>query len=105
MTPIKDLHINYPDGEDDFPKLLPPQLQEGEQLCPKCKGFSWWWEETAVPDMKHQVCCDRCKGYGKLDWIEMIVGKRDRTLMRMTFTPDGRVGIGTVCPSQALHII
>lgn len=42
------------------------ELEDGEVICPKCKGHS--------PDYYSRYC-NRCFGVGKLDWIEMIIGK------------------------------
>jgi len=40
-------------------------------LCPKCKGNS------IVGKGKPNVWgCDHCNGEGKLDWIEVVVGKK-----------------------------
>ena len=50
-------------------KLLP-----GEELCPKCDG-----EGEVLPPGKDEHfgtrMCDKCWGEGKLDWIEMAMGK------------------------------
>ena len=44
------------------------ELEDGEVMCPECKGHSYkecfWY-------------CSRCYGAGKLDWIDMIVGKEE----------------------------
>ena len=48
------------------------ELLPGEELCPKCDGVG-----EIIPAKEHfglQVC-DRCFGDGKLDWIEMAMGK------------------------------
>ena len=41
-------------------------LEGGEVICPECKGHSY-----------HNCFryCPKCFGAGKLDWIEMIIGK------------------------------
>jgi len=49
-------------------------LQEGEVICPKCKGYSMM-----------KFWCNKCFGYGKLDWVEVITGK-DPDLLRSSFS-------------------
>jgi DnaJ-class molecular chaperone len=44
-------------------------LKEGEYFCPDCEGAG---TETKK---KYAVFCKRCLGQGKLDWIELIMGK------------------------------
>jgi len=47
-------------------------LKDGEVICPECEG------NYIVGKGKSVVWgCDKCKGYGKLDWIENIVGKKE----------------------------
>jgi len=46
-------------------------LEEGEVLCPKCKGIGRREITTYVPEF----ICSKCGGQGYLDWVEMIVGK------------------------------
>jgi len=41
------------------------ELKEGELICPECGG---------VGDIG-SFMCSRCHGVGKLDWIQMIMGK------------------------------
>jgi hypothetical protein len=38
------------------------KLEEGEILCPECKGDNTWF-------------CFRCGGTGKLDWVELCMKK------------------------------
>ena len=49
-------------------------LEEGEMICPKCLGHS-----------RYAYWCSKCFGYGKLDWVEAIVGK-DEKLLRSSFS-------------------
>jgi hypothetical protein len=49
-------------------------LKPGEFLCPMCHGNkSMCYMEKGF---YHPVICTRCDGEGKLDWIEMVVGKK-----------------------------
>lgn len=49
-------------------------LKEGSVYCDVCGG------EGIIKDPEFSLgkisLCDKCKGVGQLDWIEMIVGKR-----------------------------
>lgn len=61
-------------------KVLDESL--GEVLCDKCDGKGWEHGEmvnysTMSPGMPWR--CKKCKGEGKLDWIENAVGKRPQT--------------------------
>ena len=59
-------------------------LEKGEEFCPKCGGYG------TVPisrdrsnlsrSVKNTLTCDRCFGEGKLDWIEMAMGKRYQSI-------------------------
>jgi len=50
------------------------ELLPGEELCPKCKGKGETYNHHTNWAVKWQMC-DRCWGDGKLDWIEMAMGK------------------------------
>lgn len=50
-------------------------LEDGEIVCDKCRGDNSW-------------SCTKCFGYGKLDWIENIIGKSE-SLLRVSFSNDG----------------
>ena len=47
------------------------ELSDGEVICPKCKGTSTRFGEG----LDAFSSCDRCWGEGKLDWIDLIMGK------------------------------
>jgi len=47
------------------------QLREGEILCPECNGTG-----ERKPLRKGGLsACKKCRGHGKLDWVEAVVGK------------------------------
>ena len=50
------------------------KLTLGEVLCKECKGEGL----VRVNKRPHAVksMCNKCFGAGKLDWIEVVVGKR-----------------------------
>jgi len=56
------------------------KLKEGEVICDKCNGTGGEYQDPNVgPKMSNYfIKCDKCYGSGKLDWIENIVGKKDR---------------------------
>jgi len=52
------------------------KLEEGEVFCPKCNGGgSYPYKFVKLEDPKY-CRCNKCLGTGKLDWIEMCVGKK-----------------------------
>jgi len=62
-----------------------PEINEdlGEVLCDECGGRGWKHGEmveysTMQPGVT--ASCKKCRGTGKLDWIERIVGKRPHRL-------------------------
>lgn len=51
-----------------------------EFTCPDCKGSGI---NLNVPDESLIVEeCEKCKGEGKLDWIEKAVGKKEDDLLK-----------------------
>lgn len=48
-------------------------LKKGEMICPQCHG-----EDLSKPTGKWTTTsiCGHCKGEGKVDWIENVVGKK-----------------------------
>lgn len=49
------------------------KLKEGEVECPVCKGTG----DDIRYNSNEDFCphCPKCLGTGKLDWLEMVVGK------------------------------
>jgi len=48
---------------------------------------NWWWNSL--------VLCPKCKGYGKVDWIEMITGKDHYNFESSYFNPkNGTISCG-----------
>jgi len=54
------------------------ELKTGEIKCDKCNGSGIYVKEFEyrVPGEKIMTACDKCCGTGKLDWIEVVVGKK-----------------------------
>jgi len=50
------------------------ELKEGEIICPKCKGKGTYCFKGVYSNKR---ICEKCFGSGKLDWVEIIVGKKD----------------------------
>jgi DnaJ-class molecular chaperone len=73
------------------------KLEEGEIVCPKCSGTGR--DKVTAYGV---LGCPKCHGYGYLDWVEMIVGKR--TAWNFYFSGSGTVGIGTTCPQTKLEV-
>ena len=47
-------------------------LKEGETICSECNGTG---ENKPGKRLGITIACRKCCGHGKLDWVEMIVGK------------------------------
>jgi len=64
------------------------KLEPGETKCDKCDGIGNFGSTTEIQEYEcrgviHRVpghteykLCPKCKGTGKLDWIEQVVGKK-----------------------------
>lgn len=50
-------------------------LRDGEEICEKCSGQGRLTGDGVDSFWKQ---CSTCRGAGKLDWVEKIVGKRER---------------------------
>ena len=55
-------------------------LNPGEIICDKCNGKKTFPVLPVLNRITHihitEVKCPKCKGTGKLDWIENVVGKK-----------------------------
>lgn len=49
-------------------------IGEGEEVCRKCRGKGEVILRT--PNYVRHLCCDKCLGTGKIDWVEKAIGKR-----------------------------
>jgi len=54
------------------------KLEKGEVICDKCNGYGYttFNEQRGKNFYPMKSECTKCFGEGKLDWIEIIVGKR-----------------------------
>ena len=59
------------------------ELKEGEEACPVCKGKGYTCDKDDKYD--NTRTCWKCWGHGKLDWIELVVGKRDGSFVHYDF--------------------
>jgi len=47
------------------------KLEEYEEICPECKrGYS------VIDELDYCFRCARCRGRGKIDWVDKIMGVR-----------------------------
>jgi hypothetical protein len=51
-------------------------LKDGETICPECNGTGRSLRGKDEKDPFGWLFCPKCVGSGKLDWVEMVVGKR-----------------------------
>ncbi len=52
------------------------KLKPGEVICPDCNGTGQSNEKDRSTITL--IGCDKCLGAGKLDWVEVVVGKRPK---------------------------
>ena len=63
--------------------------KEGEIICPECKGKGQHPEVNKGGFIIRYLTCPKCQGSGKLDWVEMVVGKRYRRVIDLSeYIPD-----------------
>ncbi len=51
------------------------KLEPGELICDKCEGGGSYPKKFAKLEDPYFSCCPKCLGTGKLDWIEMCMGR------------------------------
>ena len=53
-------------------------LCQGELICPDCDGIGAIKSvDNSYPNtVNFSMICPKCKGTGKLDWLEVITGKK-----------------------------
>ena len=56
-----------------------------EEHCPKCEGWGWFWLKVMDTDGitllgRQQTKCMKCKGTGKITWIDKIFRKGDHNV-------------------------
>jgi hypothetical protein len=67
-------------------------LNIGELICTKCDGGGSWPKKFAeLEDLAWKECC-KCRGSGKVDWIENIMGKPLRIDL-FKVNPDSKVNL------------
>jgi len=80
--------MNYEDEKENI------HLQKNEIICPDCKGHGFLLNSTPIPvnfnlensyikttPIPYRYACNKCKGEGKLDWLENLVGKEGDALL------------------------
>jgi len=50
-------------------------LNEGERSCPKCQGAGTLVTRRRGRSRVISLVCNKCLGYGKLDWVEDATGR------------------------------
>lgn len=51
------------------------KLNPGEVICDQCNGTGSP-DNNINDDIINSFHCEKCHGYGKLDWVEAVVGKK-----------------------------
>ena len=61
-------------------------LNPGEILCDGCEGVGKHSYKKSYGFTRYEIIeCNICKGTGKLDWIETIVGKKEKYIVPEKF--------------------
>ena len=65
-------------------------LKEGEVICPECTGTGRLTKITKEEKLiiSQYPRCSKCLGFGKLDWIEMVVGKNSNKIQSGVYIQD-----------------
>lgn len=87
--------------------LSTKKLKDYEEVCDQCNGLGLTkYRDNEFNPMSSSYRCPKCSGFGKLDFIEKIVGKKLKygEAERMRIDSSGNVGIGSVAPTQKLEI-
>jgi len=81
---VKNIGLLYYERDGMRTDFKKPILEEGELHCSECKGYGVPNTSDGIGlylkhrDLKSWTKCLKCHGEGKVDWIEKIVGKRER---------------------------
>lgn len=64
-------------------------LHEGEEFCEKCKGKGETVPKTGkgMFNKKRPLCCKRCGGSGKVDWVYKATGEDKKNNNERKDTP------------------
>lgn len=77
------------------------ELKKGEVICSECNGQKDIENPHEIPKEKRKpykvyitrIVCPKCKGEGKLDWIENLIGKEKTvTTASLEIDIEGTVG-------------
>lgn len=54
------------------------KLEAGEVICDICEGSGSYPKKFVTLEDPYYVRCYKCLGTGKLDWVEMCMGKKEK---------------------------
>jgi hypothetical protein len=58
------------------------KLKEEEVICSRCNGNGWIEEDRlSTISKKLYLPCSKCGGFGRLDWISNVVGRKSTWLI------------------------
>lgn len=62
--------------------------EEGYKICDACKGMCYWIGE--INGEKRSQRCPKCRGSGKLNWVEEVFGKKPEEEFEFEYYFDGK---------------
>jgi hypothetical protein len=101
FSPTKDVKTTQP----GYP-LTTRKLKDYEEVCDQCNGLGLTkYDDDEFNCISSSYRCPKCFGYGKLDFIEKIVGKKLKYENEtMKIDSSGNIGFGTTAPNCKLDI-
>lgn len=63
-------------------------IEDGYKTCEICKGLGYWIGE--INNERHSQPCPKCRGAGKLNWVEEVFGKQPTYDFEFQYYYDGK---------------
>lgn len=85
-------------------KILEDSLSSEEHVCNKCNGFGDGNKRSVLikeNPLKMGEICGKCLGWGKIDWIENMIGKTNSGInLRYSFHVNPITRVATISEGQ-----